>query len=61
MNLNEKARQARNEYQRRWRAANPEKVRAANERYWERRAEKDMYAKEGGEDHAANTTISEDH
>lgn len=37
--LNDKARAARNAYAREWRAKNPEKVRAANKRYWMRRAE----------------------
>lgn len=35
--MREKARQARNSYQRDWRKKNPEKVRAINERYWARR------------------------
>ena len=32
------ARAARNEYARKWRERNPDKVKAAFERYWERRA-----------------------
>ena len=38
--LSAEARAARNEYYRKWRAANPDKVRAKNMRYWERKAEK---------------------
>ena len=36
--LSTKAKGARAEYYRRWRAANPDKVREKNRRYWERRA-----------------------
>lgn len=34
------AAEARNAYARKWRAANPDKVRANNKRYWLRKAEK---------------------
>ena len=37
----EQARKAKNEYARKWRANNREKVKAAQERYWERRAERE--------------------
>ena len=37
----EAARAARREYQRRWRAKNPDKVKAATERYWMRVAERE--------------------
>lgn len=37
----EKARLARNAYARAWRAKNPEKVKAAAERYWRHRAERE--------------------
>ena len=36
----EKARQARNQYAREWRARNRDKVKASNERYWARKAVK---------------------
>lgn len=36
------ARKKRNEYQREWRKKNPDKVKAQAERYWARKAEKDM-------------------
>ena len=36
-----KARDAQRAYKKRWRAANKDKVKAANQRYWERRAEKE--------------------
>ena len=39
--MNNDARRAKNAYMRRWRAANREKVRAANERYWARRANRE--------------------
>ena len=35
------ARQVRNAYYRAWRAKNPDKVKASNERYWLRRAERE--------------------
>lgn len=40
------AAEARNAYARRWRAANKDKVRANNERYWMRRAEREAAANE---------------
>lgn len=45
----EQARKARNEYQRRWRHSNPERVKQINERYWQRRFTK-MGAIGGTED-----------
>lgn len=36
--ISEKARQARNEYVRRWRKENPERVAQITARYWERKA-----------------------
>lgn len=36
--MSKKARAAKNEYYKRWRAKNPDKVRASNQRYWERKA-----------------------
>jgi len=37
----EQARKAKNEYARKWRANNREKVKAAQDRYWARRAERE--------------------
>lgn len=37
--MNEKAAAARRTYKREWARANPEKVRAAQERYWTKKAE----------------------
>lgn len=36
--ISDAARIARNEYAREWRKRNPDKVKKANERYWERKA-----------------------
>lgn len=36
--MNEQAKEARRAYKREWNRRNPDKVRAAQERYWERRA-----------------------
>lgn len=38
--MNEKAAEARRAYKRAWARNNPEKVRAQQERYWQRQAEK---------------------
>lgn len=36
--MDAKAKEARNEYMRKWRAKNPEKVKKIQERYWENKA-----------------------
>lgn len=38
--LSDRARAARAMYARKWRKKNPDKVRAANKRYWEKKAAK---------------------
>lgn len=48
-NIEERAAEARREYYRKWRAANKDKVRATNKRYWERRAQKAMEEATHGE------------
>ena len=40
--LQEKARELRNEYQRNWRKKNQEKIREYNQRYWERKAKEEL-------------------
>ena len=40
MTTNEKAKEMRREYLNNWRAKNKDKVREANKRYWQRKAEK---------------------
>lgn len=42
--MNERARTAKNAYHRAWAKRNPEKVKAQQERYWERQAEKAQQA-----------------
>ena len=49
MELTAEARAAKNEYMRQWRAKNKDRVRAINQRYWERRVTK---REEGKPDHA---------
>ena len=44
--MNDTAKKARNAYARKWRAKNKDKVKAANERYWLRRAEREMKQQE---------------
>ena len=39
--MTDAARAKRNEYRRKWYAANRDKARATNERYWEKKAAKD--------------------
>lgn len=43
--LSEKAREERNRYVRAWRAANKDKVRETNRKYWEKRANKEANAR----------------
>lgn len=38
MIMSEEARKAQRAYQKKWRDANPDKVRAKNRRYWEKKA-----------------------
>lgn len=40
--MNEAARAARNAYKRKWAKENPDKVKAATRRYWERKALKEV-------------------
>lgn len=51
--------EARRRYYKQWRKNNADKVRASNDRYWARRAEREAQAKEGGKDHATDATVSE--
>lgn len=44
--LQELAREVQRQYQREWRKKNPDKVRAKNQRYWERKARKLLEASE---------------
>ncbi|MEA4814452.1 MAG: hypothetical protein VB112_06065 [Oscillospiraceae bacterium] len=46
--MTDEARKAMRDYKKAWRQRNPEKVRATNERYWEKRAAKSLEAKKGG-------------
>lgn len=45
-------REARREYQRRWRQNNPDKVKAINDRYWEKKGREYLAALHNGEAHA---------
>ncbi len=47
--MNEAAKAARRAYKRAWNKANPDKVKAAQERYWTRRAEREQAEKENAE------------
>lgn len=48
------AAEARNAYARAWRAANKDKVRASNQRYWMRRAERQKKVERKGEEVSKN-------
>lgn len=48
------AREARNEYIRKWRKANPDKVREINRRYWERRGAREAALRKESEGSNAN-------
>lgn len=50
--LKERAAQERREYQRKWRAANKDKVREINRRYWLKKAAKAIKKEGGGNDAA---------
>ncbi len=46
--MSEAARIARNAYKRKWAKENPDKVKAANRRYWEKKAQEMKTAAEEG-------------
>ena len=48
MQMSEEAKQAKREYERKWRAANKEKIKAIKSRYWEKKAAQ----MKGGEENA---------
>lgn len=50
--MSQAAREARRLYKRRWNRANPEKVRAAQARYWERRAQEAQEEKNDDDERA---------
>lgn len=51
----ELARQARNQYNRRWYAEHKEQRKASRERYWQRKAEKMITEREGVNNEQANS------
>lgn len=48
--MTDAAKQAQREYMRRWRQKNPERVRAKNQRYWEKKARQLQAEKEAVND-----------
>ena len=54
--LNEAAREARRAYKRAWNKANPDKVKAAQERYWTRKAEQAEAEAHSNDNHELPTT-----
>ena len=49
--MTDKEREARREYHRRWREANPDKVRAAQMRFWAKQIEKQKNTEQGVKTH----------
>ena len=47
--MSEEAKQAKREYERKWRAENRERVRAIRTRYWEKRAQEERRCKSNAE------------
>lgn len=47
MDLEQKIKDEKNEYQREWRSRNKDKIKKYNQRYWERRVIKQQQLKEG--------------
>lgn len=52
--LSEAAKQQRREYQRKWRAENPDKVREIQRRYWEKQAVKNQNSEVDKDDAIGN-------
>lgn len=53
--MTEQAKEARRAYKRQWRKANADKVKAAQERYWEKKAAQECYwEKKAAQEKAAN-------
>lgn len=49
MHLSEEAKQAKREYERKWRRENKERVQAINQRYWEKKAAQKEERKENAD------------
>ena len=56
LEMSEQAREAQREYNREWARKNPEKVKAKNQKYWERRAARLAKERGGGENGATEET-----
>lgn len=54
--MNEAAKEARRAYKRAWNKANPDKVKAAQERYWTRKAEQAEMEARGNDNNNTQTT-----
>lgn len=55
MRLEEQAKAAKRDYQRQWRKRNPERMKAINARYWQRRAQKLQAIERRTDDAKTNT------
>lgn len=56
LEMSEQAREAQREYNREWARKNPEKVKAKNQKYWERRAARLAKERGGAKDGATEET-----
>ena len=58
MSMSEAAREARRAYKREWNRRNPDKVKAAQERYWNRKAQQAQQTQDAQEEHQEAPTVN---
>ena len=58
MSMSEAAREARRAYKREWNRRNPDKVKAAQERYWNRKAQQTQQTQDTQEEHQEALTVN---
>ena len=58
MSMSEAAREARRAYKREWNRRNPDKVKAAQERYWNRKAQQAQQTQDAQEKHQEALTVN---
>lgn len=56
--MSEAAREARRAYKREWNRRNPDKVKAAQERYWNRKAQQAQQTQDAQEEHQEALTVN---
>ena len=58
MSMSEAAREARRAYKREWNRRNPDKVKEAQERYWNRKAQQAQQTQDAQEEHQEALTVN---